>query len=113
MSELRAEHVAAGLRWVRREAAALADRLAPVYAALDWRWGDGAAPPTAREIEGAILHLAETLEEPQALEFANERGVPVGTRSGGLEVGVGVDPDVGSGVRAWVRFVDVQHEGVA
>ena len=112
VARLRAEDVAAGAAWIRENARAHAERLAPVYAALDWRWGNDAAPPTVDAIHSAILRLAGTLEEPGALKFAAERGAPVGALSGGLEVCVGIDPEVGPGVRAWVKFVDVQHEGV-
>ncbi|HUU23721.1 MAG TPA: hypothetical protein VM389_14400 [Phycisphaerae bacterium] len=112
------EEMAAGLAWLRETAAAHAARLAPVYAALDWRWGNDAATPTAAEIHSTILRVAKMLEqEPAGTMTDSEPDRPgVSSRAmhtGGLEVGVGVDPGVGPGVQAWVRFVDVQHEGVA
>ncbi|MBI4145236.1 hypothetical protein HY493_03445 [Candidatus Woesearchaeota archaeon] len=91
--------VALGLEWIEANARRFAERIAPVYEALNWKWADEARlVPTARGIEDMIIRLATV--KKKRFFFA---------RSGGLEVGV-IASNNGEGeegdFEAYIRFVD-------
>ncbi len=51
-----------------------AERVAPIYRLLDWRWGDSDSPPTQAEIEQTLGELIDS--------FSGEGSLS----TGGLEV---------------------------
>jgi hypothetical protein len=95
------EQARRALDWLYDQIPVEAVRLEPVYAAFEWSWEGRGTPPTAKEIERAMADMVRHLKA----DIIAEPELPMWSlRAGGIEIGMGHDPNVGARPCAWIRF---------
>jgi hypothetical protein len=95
------EQARQGLDWLYAQIPGEAVRLEPVYAAFGWSWEGRGTPPTAKEIDRAMMDMVRHLKT----DIIAEPDLPMWSlRAGGIEIGLGTDPSVGAHPCAWIRF---------
>lgn len=108
-NEEKVRHIAESLR---RKARAFAERLAPVYRVLEWRWHDKKVAPTAVDIGNSFMRHIDSVEL-MVLNSLKKNPESTGgwERSGGLCVGIERERDDEGGLDSWegtIQFWD--HE---